>query len=143
MNERNLIAAEPQPPAGTDGPGAARQAAGLGLGAIIARIEETIDTETASIRTDAKFDIRASNARKSRHLYELNKALKGARSPEFLEQYREQITRLRAKLASNEAAIKAHLSAVTEVAGLLRDAISRAEADGTYSSEAFGPARTS
>ncbi|WP_235911821.1 hypothetical protein [Mesorhizobium xinjiangense] len=138
MNERNLVPADPQPQFGPEAPAGARQAPTPGLGAIIARIEETIDTETASIRTDAKFDIRASNARKSRHLYELNKALKNARSPAQIEQHREEITRLRAKLASNEAAIKAHLSAVGEVAALLRDAIARADADGTYSSDSFG-----
>ncbi|TGV74543.1 hypothetical protein EN801_040020, partial [Mesorhizobium sp. M00.F.Ca.ET.158.01.1.1] len=55
-----------------------------------------------------------------------------------LEQHREGLTRLRQKLAKNEAAILAHLSAVNEVAGLLRSAIQRAETDGTYSAGEFG-----
>ena len=48
------------------------------------------------------------------------------------------MTRLRQKLAKNEAAILAHLSAVNEVASLLRHAIQRAETDGTYSAGEFG-----
>jgi len=46
--------------------------------------------------------------------------------------------RLRDKLARNEAVIGAHLSAVAEVAALMQEAIQRAEADGTYSADAFG-----
>ncbi len=45
--------------------------------------------------------------------------------------------RLKAKLVANEAVILAHLSAVTEVAGLIQSAIERAETDGTYSTNAF------
>ena len=48
------------------------------LGALIGRIEEAVDEETSAIRTDIHFDIKASNARKSRYLYELTRALKGA-----------------------------------------------------------------
>ena len=48
------------------------------LGALIGRIEEAVTEETTSIRTDIRFDIKASNARKSRYLYELTRALKGA-----------------------------------------------------------------
>jgi hypothetical protein len=49
---------------------------------------------------------------------------------------------LRQKLARNEAAILAHLNAVTEVANLLKDAIQHAEADGTYSAGQFGWAQS-
>ncbi|TIW54058.1 MAG: hypothetical protein E5V56_12675, partial [Mesorhizobium sp.] len=85
--------------------------------------------------------LKASNARKSRYLYELTRAMKGANEIEFLEQHREGLARLRQKLARNEAAILAHLNAVNEVANLLKSAIQRAEADGTYSAGEFGWAR--
>ncbi|TJW11601.1 MAG: hypothetical protein E5W82_17785 [Mesorhizobium sp.] len=111
------------------------------LAAIIGRIEEAVEEETAAIRTDTGFDLKASNARKSRYLYELTRAMKSANEAEFLEQHREGLTRLRQKLAKNEAAILAHLSAVNEVANLLKNAIQRAEADGTYSAGEFGWAR--
>ena len=43
----------------------------------IGRMEEAIEAETAAIRNDPGFDIKASNARKSRYLYELNRAARG------------------------------------------------------------------
>ncbi len=110
----------------------------MNLSAIIGRIEETVETETASIRTDMRFDIKASNVRKSRYLYELNKAISSLRGAMLGEEQRSGIMRLREKLAVNEAAILAHLNAVTEVAALMQDAIQRAEADGTYSADEFG-----
>ena len=103
---------------------------------VIGRMEEAIEAETTAIRGDPAFDIKASNARKSRYLYELNRAARGV---EFGidEHLRAALTRLRGKLDANEAALKAHLSAVGEVAALLQDAIERSEADGTYSAGAF------
>ncbi|TIQ38655.1 MAG: hypothetical protein E5X48_01955 [Mesorhizobium sp.] len=111
------------------------------LAAIIGRIEEAVDEETAGIRSGTDYDLKASNARKSRYLYELTRALKGANEIEFLEQHREGLARLRQKLAKNEAAILAHLNAVNEVATLLKNAIQRADTDGTYSAGEFGYAR--
>lgn len=110
------------------------------LAAIIGRIEEAVDHETASISTDAKFDIKASNARKSRYLYELAKVVKGIGDTAVLTEHRDGIIRLREKLATNEAAILAHLNAVSEVATLLQNAIQHSEADGTYSAGEFGVA---
>ena len=110
----------------------------MNLTAIIGRIEETVETETASIRTDVRFDIRASNARKSRYLYELNKAIGGLNGSTVPQDQHGSIIRLREKLAANERAILAHLNAVGEVAALMQDAILRAEADGTYSANEFG-----
>ena len=111
------------------------------LAAIIGRIEEAVDDETAGIRAGSSFDLKASNARKSRCLYELNRAMKSIGQAELLSEHREGLTRLRQKLARNEAAILAHLSAVTEVANLMKNAIQNAEADGTYSAGEFGWAR--
>jgi hypothetical protein len=110
------------------------------LAAIIRRIEETVDAETTGIRTNPKFDIKASNARKSRYLYELMKAMKTIGEAAIAAAHRENLIRLRGKLAANETAILAHLGAVTEVAIQLRDAIRHSEADGTYSDGAFGSA---
>ena len=109
--------------------------------ALIGRIEEAVEEETAAIRTDLGFDIKASNARKSRYLYELTRAMKGVGEADFLAEHRDGIRRLREKLASNEAAIRAHLNAVCEVANLMQNAIQRSEADGTYSAGEFGWAR--
>jgi hypothetical protein len=108
------------------------------LDAIIGRIEQAVEEETRSIRTDMGFDLKVSNARKSRYLYELSKAVKGAGAAQLVAEQREAIVRLREKLARNEAAILAHLNAVNEVANLIQGAIQRADADGTYSAGEFG-----
>lgn len=121
--------------AGHDAPPPARPG---NLAAIIERIEQAVEEETHGIRTDTGFDLKASNARKSRYLYELNRAMKGVSEAEFMQQHRDGLLRLRHKLARNEAAILAHLNAVTEVANLLKTAIQDAEADGTYSAGGFG-----
>ena len=107
------------------------------LAAIIGRIEAAVEEETAGIRSDTGYDLKASNARKSRYLYELTRAMKGGSEAEFMAQHREGLMRLRQKLAKNEAAILAHLNAVNEVANLLKNAIQRAETDGTYSAGEF------
>lgn len=125
------------PQLASNGPDRPVQASVGSISAIIGRIEEAIETETASIKSDPKFDIRSSNARKSRYLYELNRAIKGISVRDFAEIHRDAIVRLKAKLIANEAVILAHLSAVTEVAGLIQSAIERAETDGTYSTNAF------
>jgi hypothetical protein len=108
------------------------------LASIIRRIEDAIDIETAGIRSDLNFDIAASNARKSRYLYELSKAASALGQRQLGEEHRESLRRLRAKLEVNERVILAHLGAVKEVADLLQGAIQRAEADGTYSASEFG-----
>ncbi|MFN3766659.1 MAG: hypothetical protein ACK4R3_13935, partial [Aliihoeflea sp.] len=65
------------------------------LGTILARIEDAIETETAGIRTDMNFDIAASNARKSRHLYDLTRAIRGQDDAALIASFRPQIERLR------------------------------------------------
>lgn len=115
-------------------------AALMNLSAIIGRIEEAVDAETVSIRTNTRFDLKASNARKSRCLYELNRAVSGLGAAVLRDEHRDGMIRLREKLAANEAAVLAHLNAVTEVAALMQDAIERADADGTYCASAFGRA---
>jgi hypothetical protein len=108
------------------------------LTAILARIEEAIEAETRAIRNDPDFDIGASNARKSRYLYELNRAIRSEGA--LGEGHADNLKRLRQKLAANEAAIAAHLTAVNELADLIRTVIHRAETDGTYSSFEFSRA---
>jgi hypothetical protein len=110
------------------------------LVSIIQRIESAIDHETRSIRSDAEFDIKESNVRKSRYLYELSKAMKGLGQRDLDPEHRAGILRLRAKLDENQQVILAHLNAVTEVANIIQAAIEKTEADGTYSAGEFGGA---
>ena len=130
------LSPRPQP-----APGSVPVARPGNVAAILGRIEEAVEDETSRIRADMSFDLKASNARKSRCLYELSRAMKGVSEADFLAEHAEGLKRLRGKLVRNEAALKAHLAAVSEVAALLQNAIQQAEADGTYSAGAFGWAR--
>ena len=64
------------------------------LAAIIGRIEEAVEEETAGLKNDTSYDLKASNARKSRYLYELTRAMKGANELEFLEEHRDSLARV-------------------------------------------------
>ena len=48
------------------------------------------------------YDLKASNARKSRYLYELSRAMKGIGAAQLIAEQREAVVRLRDKLAKNE-----------------------------------------
>jgi hypothetical protein len=114
-------------------------AARLGnLSAIIGRIVEAVEEETAAIRAGGNFDIKSSNIRKSRYLYELTRATRGVGEPELLVEHRSSIEMLRDRLATNAAVIQAHMGAVSEIAMLMQNVIQRADADGTYSEGEFG-----
>lgn len=113
----------------------------VNLSVIVGRIEAAIEEETAAIRGNLDFDIHASNLRKSRYLYELNKASRCVTPQNISSAERDQLASLRQKLAANEAAILSHIDAVTEVAALLQKAIEHAETDGTYSAREFASDR--
>ena len=91
------------PQLASNGPDRPVQASAGSISAIIGRIEEAIESETASIKSDPKFDIRSSNARKSRYLYELNRAIKGISVRDFAEIHRDAIVRLKAKLVAKRS----------------------------------------
>ncbi|WP_210257344.1 hypothetical protein [Chelativorans sp. ZYF759] len=116
----------------------ASHASPVSLVSIIGRIEEAIERETLAIRTDVNFDIKQSNIRKSRYLYELTKAMRGMGPDELRPEHRDGMVRLREKLERNEQAIRAQLNAVSEVASIIQSAIQKSEGDGTYSAGAFG-----
>jgi response regulator RpfG family c-di-GMP phosphodiesterase len=110
----------------------------VNLSLLIDRIDEAVADETQRLKSDRDFDINASNARKSRYLYELSRAIKALDVNDLQAEHRTGLERLRATLTRNEATIRAHLDAVNEVATLMREAIRTAEADGTYSEGQFG-----
>lgn len=122
-------------PAGAAAPSQAQTGSLL---ALIRRIRDAVDEETEGLRTDVRFDVAASNARKSRHLYDLSRATRGLPEQALRADHAEALAGLRTSLERNEQAILAHLGAVREVAGIIEGAIRRAETDGTYSASEFG-----
>ena len=104
---------------------------------LIRRIQEAVDEDTQGIRNDVNFDVAASNARKSRYLYDLNRAARGVTEAGLRDDQKIALADLRRALVRNEQAIEAHLNAVREVADIIQSAIRRAETDGTYSASEF------
>lgn len=109
----------------------------LRISGVLGRLEDVLEAENARIGADAAFDIKASNAQKSRCLYELNQLLRSLERGEMPESFRPRLDQLQATLDKNNARVKAHLDAVRGVTDLINDAVQAAEADGTYSMEQF------
>ena len=112
--------------------GPAVMASDSSLQTIVKRILECVETETSAIRTDSQFDANQSNGRKSRLLYELGRASRNTNVADLDSSCLDDLAALRAALAENENVLKAQISAVSEVASIVQNAIEREETDGTY-----------
>lgn len=104
---------------------------------VLGRLEMIIDNENERIGKDPQFDLKVSNAHKSRCLYELTMLFRGTNPQEFAVNHIEQMHALKAKLTLNARRVEAHLHAVRTVADLLKNAARDAEGDGTYTQEQF------
>ncbi|MEP7453711.1 flagellar protein FlgN [Phyllobacterium sp. SB3] len=101
----------------------------------IRRLEDVIDHETGLLMEGGAVDLADINASKSRGLRDFNKALgKVVKSVDnaALKTLQPVLDNLRLKLERNCEALKLHLRAVSELTGLIRDALETHEADGTY-----------
>lgn len=107
------------------------------LQSIVRRIRDCVELETNSIRTVSDFDAKQLNSRKSRLLYELGRASRNTDLADLDKACIDDFRALRVALAENETVLKSHMSAVTEVAGIVQKAIEREEADGTYTTAGF------
>lgn len=102
----------------------------------IQRLEDVIDTETRLLLEGGNPDLAEINSRKSRGLYDFNKAIKKATSaaePATMKLLQPLLDSLKQKLEKNCEALQLHLRAVGELADLIRGALETQEADGTYS----------
>lgn len=102
---------------------------------VIKRLEEVVDQETSQLLAGASVDMGEINNRKSRGLHDFNKAVsKAAQSVDAfaLKSLQPFLDGLKQKLDSNCEALKLHLSAMTELAELIRGALETHETDGTY-----------
>ncbi len=104
---------------------------------VLGRLELIIDNENERIGHDPEFDLKVSNAHKSRCLYELSMLFRDTDQHEIARGYVTQMQGLREKLATNATRVQAHLEAVRAVADILKTAMQEAEDDGTYSQEQF------
>jgi hypothetical protein len=107
------------------------------LRTVLGRLELIIDNENERLGKDPKFDIKTSNAHKSRCLYELTMLCRDTRPEEFPSGFASHMKFLKQKLALNARKLEAHLNAVRTVADILRSAMQDSEGDGTYTQEQF------
>ncbi|MDE1991626.1 MAG: hypothetical protein KGI75_03950 [Rhizobiaceae bacterium] len=104
---------------------------------VLGRLEMIIDNENNRIGRDPEFDLKVSNAHKSRCLYELSMLFRDTNPAELAVAHIEQLHGLKKKLVLNARRVEAHLEAVRAVAEILKNAVQNADADGTYSQEQF------
>lgn len=107
------------------------------LQTVLGRLELIIDNENERIGKDAKFDIKTSNAHKSRCLYELTMLCRETSPEEFPTGFSSQMKFLKQKLLLNARKLEAHLNAVRTVTDILRNAVQENDGDGTYTQEQF------
>ncbi|MEA3536035.1 hypothetical protein [Rhizobium sp. CC-YZS058] len=112
-------------------------AADLRIRAVLGRLETILDNENARIGVDPSFDLKASNQRKSRCLYELAMFNRDQAKIELTDTFRSQTGHLREKLSTNAEKIEAHLEACRSVVELIKTTAQDVEADGIYTEEQF------
>ncbi|MCK3775852.1 hypothetical protein MZK49_03800 [Ensifer sesbaniae] len=104
---------------------------------VLGRLEMILDNENSRIGIDPEFDIKTSNAHKSRCLYELTMLHRDMQPGETSSTFASHARHLRDKLAINSQKVEAHLEAVRSVVDLLKTAAQDADADGIYSEAQF------
>lgn len=104
---------------------------------VLGRLEMIVDNENHRIGSDPQFDLKVSNAHKSRCLYELTMLFRSTDPKDLAVAHIDQMHALKAKLALNARRVEAHLHAVRAVADLLKNAARDADGDGTYTQEQF------
>ena len=104
---------------------------------VLGRLDMIVDNENQRIGSDPQFDLKVSNAHKSRCLYELTMLFRSTDPEELAGAHIDQMHTLKEKLALNARRVEAHLHAVRAVADILKNAARDADGDGTYTQEQF------
>lgn len=104
---------------------------------VLSRLAEVIDAENAAIGTDSGFDLTRSNALKSRCLYDMTILFRDISPSSLGPAHRNLLDAVKAKLAINSVKVRAHMDAVRDIAELIKETVTAAEADGTYSVDQF------
>jgi hypothetical protein len=105
---------------------------GQSISKIISGLLTCIREETIALRDNQRYDLSGSNARKSRLLYEFNRAAGGIGAPEHSAELSTQLKTLRAELAANALLVKGHMTALREISEMMIGLVRKDEADGTY-----------
>jgi hypothetical protein len=111
---------------------AAQESQAQSISKIVAGLLSCIRQETEALRANERYDMAGSNARKSRLLYELNRAAGGLDTPNQSPELRLQLKTLRVELATNALLVRGHVTALREISEMMINLVRRDEADGTY-----------
>lgn len=103
------------------------------LGKILIHLGKIVDEETAALRQGKHELITEINQRKEQAYLECSRALAAVKNVEAHPQLNEHLEQLRSKLKVNQALLKVHMDALSEITMTLSNAIGEAEWDGTYS----------
>lgn len=114
-----------------------RKSTELRLHGVLDRLERVLADENTGIGADPHFDVRSSNAQKSRCLYELTQISRAVAPEALSDPAAHRMREIRALLAVNETRLSAHVEAVRSVTVLIKEAMQAAEADGTYTRDQF------
>ncbi|MFB2549640.1 hypothetical protein [Ensifer soli] len=104
---------------------------------VLGRLEMIIDNENNRIGVDPTFDLKVSNAHKSRCLYELTMLQRNGGEIEIPATFVAQTRHIRRKLEANSLKVEAHMDAIRSVVDILKTAVKEADADGIYSEQQF------
>ncbi|WP_426123732.1 hypothetical protein [Pararhizobium sp. PWRC1-1] len=104
---------------------------------VLGRLEMILDNENTRIGIDPSFDLKTSNARKSRCLYELTMLHRDASPNEISPAFVSQTQHIKTKLVMNSQKVNAHMEACRSVVDLLKTAVQEADADGIYTEQQF------
>lgn len=104
---------------------------------LLARLEGVIDIENEALGSDPDFDLKHSNALKSRCLYDMTMLFRDIGPGQLAAAQQRRLSGLRAKLDLNRVRVQAHMEAVSDLADMIKDTVAESEADGTYSEDQF------
>lgn len=116
----------PQPPSG----------ASRAMWAVLDRLEQALDHETAELLALRSADFNRLNEIKSRLLLDASRAMRAMRDEVDDGRLIARLASLRLKLEHNRMAIGMHLEAVREIASAMTSTLIDAESDGTYAATA-------
>src|SRR6218665_3402174 len=86
---------------------------------VLGRLEMILDNENERIGVDPSFDLKMSNARKSRCLYELTMLHRNADLDEISPSFIDQTKYIPTKLLANSQKVNVHMEACRSVVDIL------------------------
>jgi hypothetical protein len=103
----------------------------------IARVEETLQVEAAVISEYRNDDLPMVNERKTRALFDLDRAIKGLPHDEVSDEAWIRVRKLRDQLEESRRLLLIHLNAAREISALIEKVMAESDSDGTYNFSSF------